>query len=136
MVGRGRTETDTTTGFLATSIEGVLAEHFRRVISEKTRDALAHLRDQGRRTSRWAPYGFRFDSDGATLIPDTDEQAVAGRMVALREAGMSFRAIAVELAATGTLARSGKPFAASAVMRTVANRTVCNATSPRGRLEW
>src|ERR1700730_2850259 len=32
---------DTATGFIVTAVEGLAAEHYRRVISEKTRDALA-----------------------------------------------------------------------------------------------
>src|SRR5262249_55763222 len=59
VVGRGRVEADTATGFIVTAVEGLAAEHYRRAISEKTRDALARLRSQGRRVSRWAPYGWR-----------------------------------------------------------------------------
>ena len=35
VVGRGRIETDTATGFLMTGVEGLMAEHFRRLIAEK-----------------------------------------------------------------------------------------------------
>ena len=59
MVGRGRVEVDTAGGFLMAGVEGLMAEHYRRVISEKTRDALARLRANGRRVSRFPPYGFR-----------------------------------------------------------------------------
>ena len=47
VVGRGRVEADTTSGFIVTAVEGLAAEHYRRVISEKTRDALARLRPSG-----------------------------------------------------------------------------------------
>lgn len=36
VVGRGKVEAATASGFLVTSIEGVVSEHFRRVVSEKT----------------------------------------------------------------------------------------------------
>src|SRR5439155_597968 len=55
VVGRGRVEADTATGFIVTAVEGLAAEHYRRVISEKTRDALARLWTKGRRVSRFAP---------------------------------------------------------------------------------
>jgi DNA invertase Pin-like site-specific DNA recombinase len=44
VVGRGRVNADTASGFIVTAVEGLAAEHYRRVISEKTRDALARLR--------------------------------------------------------------------------------------------
>src|SRR5258708_5425465 len=47
VVGRGQVEADTATGFIVTAVEGLAAEHYRRVISEKTRDALARLRAKG-----------------------------------------------------------------------------------------
>jgi len=59
VVGRGRVKADTASGFIVTAVEGLAAEHYRRVISEKTRDALARLRANGRRVSRWAPLGSR-----------------------------------------------------------------------------
>ena len=59
VVGRGCVEADTASGFIVTAVEGLATEHYRRVISEKTRDALARLRAKGRRVSRFAPYGFR-----------------------------------------------------------------------------
>ena len=63
-MGRGRVGADTATGFIATAVEGLAAEHYRGVISEKTRDALARLRTRGRRVSRFAPYGFRLAPRG------------------------------------------------------------------------
>jgi|SRR5713101_7172032 len=47
VVGRGRVEADTASGFIVTAVEGLATEHYRRVISEKTRDALARLRPSG-----------------------------------------------------------------------------------------
>jgi DNA invertase Pin-like site-specific DNA recombinase len=106
VVGRGRIEADTASGFIVTAVEGLTAEHYRRVISEKTRDALARLRAKGRRTSRWAPYGFRF-GPGGRLLPDRRERATLAR-----------------IAARGVLARNGRPLAARTLSRLVTNRTV------------
>jgi Resolvase, N terminal domain len=43
VVGRGRVEADSASGFLLTGVEGLMAEHYRRLIAEKTRDSLEHL---------------------------------------------------------------------------------------------
>jgi len=68
VVGRGRVEAESASGFIVTAVEGLAAEHYRRVISEKTRDALARLRARGRRVSRWAPYGYRFGLAAASCL--------------------------------------------------------------------
>jgi site-specific DNA recombinase len=123
VVGRGRIEADTASGFIVTAVEGLAAEHYRRVISEKTRDALARLRAKGRRTSRWAPYGFTF-GPGGRLLPDRRERAALARIAALHARGLSLRRISAVLAARGVLARNGLPFAARTLSRFVTNRTV------------
>lgn len=125
VVGRGRIETDTASGFLITGVEGLMAEHYRRVISEKTRDALARLRAKGRRISRWAPYGHRF-GPGGRLVVDQGEQAALGEIAVLSASGLSLRAIAGRLAAGGVTARNGRPFAPSTLSRLVPNRSVVN----------
>lgn len=128
VVGRGRVEADTATGFIVTAVEGLAAEHYRRVISEKTRDALARLRAQGRRVSRFAPYGFRL-APGGRLTPDPREQATLSRIAALRASGLSLRAISRTLAARKILARSGRPFAPMTLARLVTNRTVSDTAA-------
>src|SRR5712691_2663831 len=92
VVGRGRVEAETSSGFIVTAVEALAAEHYRRVISEKTRDALARLRAKGRRVSRFAPYGYRIAS-GGRIVPDAMEQNVLREIVALRGTGLSLRAI-------------------------------------------
>jgi site-specific DNA recombinase len=114
VVDRGRVETESASGYLMAGVEGIVAAHYRKVISEKTRHALARLRTNGRRISRWAPYGFQDAPDGQ-LVPAPDEQAVLQRIDALREGGLSLRAIVRALAAAGVFARGGRPFAASTV---------------------
>jgi DNA invertase Pin-like site-specific DNA recombinase len=125
VVGRGRVEADTATGFIVTAVEGLAAEHYRRVISEKTRDALARLRVNGRRVSRFAPYGHRLAA-GRRLVVNPQEHAVLGQIMALRRRGLSLRAISRTLAAKGVLARNGRPFGPSTLLGIVRNRTVEN----------
>jgi DNA invertase Pin-like site-specific DNA recombinase len=123
VVGRGRVEADTATGFIVTAVEGLAAEHYRRVISEKTRDALARLRAKGRRVSRWAPYGFKIGPGGRLLVhrPETQTLQRIGR---LAEAGLSLRGISRVLTSEGIRARNGRPFAAQTLSRLVTNRPV------------
>jgi DNA invertase Pin-like site-specific DNA recombinase len=127
VVGRGRVEADTASGFIVTAVEGLAAEHYRRVISEKTRDALARLRANGRRVSRWAPYGFR-DAAGGRLLPAPREQATLRRIVSLHASGLSLRAISRALASEGIRARNGRPFAAMTLSRLVTNPSVSDST--------
>jgi site-specific DNA recombinase len=135
VVGRGRVETDTASGFLVTGVEGLMAEHYRRLIGEKTRDALARLRAKGRRVSRWPPYGFTFGPDGR-LMEDPGEHAIRQRIVALSASGVSLRALSRALAAEGIFARSGRPFGPEMLSRIVHNPSLVDNTSPStvGRL--
>jgi DNA invertase Pin-like site-specific DNA recombinase len=126
VVGRGRIETDTASGFLITGVEGLMAEHFRRLIGEKTRDALARLRANGRRISRWPPYGFAFDPDGR-IVEEPTEQAARRRIVALSTTGLSLRELSRSLASEGIMARSGRPFGPTMLSRIVHNPSLVDS---------
>jgi site-specific DNA recombinase len=113
VVDRGRVEAESASGYLMAGIEGIVAAHYRKVISEKTRHALARLRTNGRRLSRWA---LRLPGcPGRAPSAGTREQAVLSRIASLHRDGLSLRAIARELAAEGSIARGGRPFAPSTV---------------------
>ncbi len=68
-----------------------MAEHYLRVSSEKTQDALARLRTKGRRISRFPPYGLRV-GPGGRLVPDAHERSVLDEIAALSGSGLSLRA--------------------------------------------
>ncbi len=123
VVGRGEIEVDSATGFLVTGVEGLMAEHYRRLIGEKTRDALARLKAKGRRFSRIVPYGYRITEDGVHLEADSDEQEV---IEIIWTATGSVRSISKELAARGIVSRNGKPFSSASLWRIVSNRPVRN----------
>lgn len=106
VVGRGRLEVQSAAGYLTVGVEGLVAAHFRKVVSEKTRDALARLRSQGQRAGE-IPYGFTVNGDGRTLYPEPREQAVLERLRGLRADGRSFREIAAALNAAGIPAKHG-----------------------------
>jgi site-specific DNA recombinase len=110
--GRGRIEVRTSMGILSNGVEALVAEHYRVLVGEKTRDALALRRRQGRRYSNIAPYGFQATEAG--LLEEVEaEQATIRAALALRAEGLSLRATAASLADRGMLARGGLPFKAS-----------------------
>ncbi len=113
----------TATGFIVTAMEGLAAEHYRRVISEKTRDALAQLRAKGRHVSRWAPYGWRFGS-GGRLVAVPPEGATLVRIGELAASGLSLRGISRTLAAEGIAARNGSPFRAKVLLGIIRRQPV------------
>lgn len=122
VVGRGEYRGDTAATYLQTWAEGGIAEHYRLLVAEKTRDALAHLRSLGKRY--WGagicgqpPYGFRWTPAGG-IEPEPREQATLATLHALaQENGHSLRALSRHLAAEGHLARSGRPFAPAMVRK-------------------
>ena len=85
------------------------AQFEREMISERTRDALRHMKAQGVRLGP-APYGFAFgtecDSSGRRkLIPIPEEREVIQKIKSLRAEGLSFAKIAQRLNAVQTPAR-------------------------------
>lgn len=124
VVGRGRIEAETAAGFLTTSVEAVLAEHYRRVVGEKTRDALAHLRTSGRRYTNVLPFGWRLAANGVDLVPEPTEQAALATARELRASGASLWKVSAALAELGFVASSGKPFDAKTVSRFLADRPI------------
>jgi site-specific DNA recombinase len=59
IAGAGRIDTSKATGKLTTTVRGVFDEYYAEVIGEKTRDALRHCKEQGRRYSNIPPFGYR-----------------------------------------------------------------------------
>lgn len=116
-------DTTSATGELFYNIVASISQWERRVIGERTKAALHHRRAQGRRVSRWAPYGCRL-APGGRLRPDPKEQAVLARIAALRLAGLSLRGISKRLAEQGILARNRRLFAPQTLARLVTKGTV------------
>jgi hypothetical protein len=83
----------------------------RELISERTRDALQHMKAQGIRLGP-AHYGYelgqQLDERGRRgLVPVESEQAVIAKMMSLRESGLSFRDVARRLNEEQVPARRG-----------------------------
>jgi DNA invertase Pin-like site-specific DNA recombinase len=113
-VERGRIETRSASNFLLVGVEAVASEHYRRLIAEKTADAMHRLRLSGRRISGLAPYGWRFDDTGRVVSVHT-EQRVLARIAALRARGLGIKRIIAALTAAKVMARSDRPFQRSTV---------------------
>ncbi len=78
----------------------------REAAGERTSAAKAHLATQGKYLGGGVPFGYR--QDGANVVEDADEQAVITSARALREQGLSMRAIAATLDERGMRARAGR----------------------------
>lgn len=99
--------------FMRTVIDGAAA-YERGLIRARTKAALASKAARGERVGT-VPYGFRLAADGVSLEPDAAEQGVMACVRDLRAAGLSQRAIVVELAKRGLVSRTGKSFAKTQV---------------------
>lgn len=102
-----RIDTSSAGGRMVFRMLAVLAEFEREQLSERTRSALLHLKEQGKVFGE-IPHGF--SRDGDSLVPNPDEQRVIELVRSLRDKGYSLRAISDELAAAGVFNRAGRPF--------------------------
>jgi site-specific DNA recombinase len=119
-------DTSTASGKLIANLFASLAQFERETVQERTLAAMSYLRKQGRRLSRFAPYGYMTDpNDDKYLIPCSEEQRLLVKILQLREQGNGYTAIADRMNADGHLNRSGKPFHKSAIWRIV-NRETSN----------
>jgi len=94
-------DTESPNGRMFLTILSGMAEWERGKIAERTRDALAQLRRQGKRISGKPPFGYRFD--GGDVVAVEEEQDTLERLLVLRDQGMGARTIAKRLAVEGVM---------------------------------
>lgn len=99
-------DTTTAAGKMVFRMLAVMAEFERDQVSERTRMAMAHLRQQGRRISGKVPFGFDDNGDG-NLIENATEQAALKLIAELHADGLSLRKIAAELTARNVQTKTG-----------------------------
>ena len=99
-------DTSTASGRLVLNVMGSVSQWEREAIGERTSEALAVMRSNGRRISRHAPFGYRFNGQG--WIEDEHEQQAICIMRRLRGLGLSLRQIAERLQTQGFTSRTGK----------------------------
>jgi DNA invertase Pin-like site-specific DNA recombinase len=104
-------DTTTASGELVASVMATFAQYERRLIAQRTSDALKELRSRGR---PYSPTPFGFERHGDSLVLHASEQKVLARMRRFRAKGKSYRAIAQSLNRSGTPAKNGGEWFASA----------------------
>ena len=109
-------DTRTAAGRLVLNVLMSVAQWEREAISERTTDALHHLKSQGRKTGGDVPYGFTVTADG-TLVADGEEQAMLQAIRTARQRGYSQRQVVSELAQQGFTTRKGTPLILRQVQR-------------------
>jgi DNA invertase Pin-like site-specific DNA recombinase len=122
-VTQGLIEVQTSNGLLTTGMHGLVAEHYRVLVSEKTRAALRRLRATGRRYSNMVPFGWRASVDGRRLEPEPTEQAALALIRQLAP-GRSLWGLSAALAERGVFQRNGRPWQAKSLSRLLSDRTI------------
>jgi DNA invertase Pin-like site-specific DNA recombinase len=105
---------------------GIFAEIERKLISQRTREALALKKRQGHCLGPHAGYGFQwvrgpFDHQKQkwtkVRAADHDERRIMGEIVRRRRAGHGFDQITLQLDREGVTTRIGKPWSRARVLR-------------------
>lgn len=97
----------TATGRLMMNLLASVSQWEREVIGERTRDAMRHLRREGKSTGGDAPYGWTVDKRNH-LTPNPQEQRILATAKQLWAEGLSLRQVGAQLAARGMYPRNGK----------------------------
>jgi DNA invertase Pin-like site-specific DNA recombinase len=111
-----RIDTTTAAGKMVFRMLAVLAEFERDQIAERTKGALAHMRQQGKRVGK-IPYGYDLAEDGTSLTPNHQEQEGLQLIERLRANGLGRRRIAALLTTEGIPTKTGAAWSPQAVGR-------------------
>lgn len=88
-------------------IRAGLNQRERKLISYRTKRALARKKEKGERISGQAPFGFMFEN--GKVIPNPSEIRIISRINILKADGFSIRSIQSQLANEGYVNRNNKP---------------------------
>ncbi|MCH8824325.1 MAG: recombinase family protein [Planctomycetes bacterium] len=113
-------DTSTASGRLVLNVMGSVSQWEREAIGERTSEALAVMRSNGKRISRYAPYGYKLNGSG--WIEDKHEQQAVQVMRELRDEGLSLRKIAAQLEKQGYYNRSGGRLSAQTIANVLKRR--------------
>ena len=100
-------DTTTPAGRVIFRVLAAFAEFEREQLGERTRQAMQHLKAQGRVVGA-IPHGYR--RDGERIVQQEQEQRILQLAAELRGQGLTLRAIADELTARGAFNRAGRRF--------------------------
>jgi len=116
-----RIDTTTAAGKMVFRMLAVLAVFERDQIAERTKGALAHMRNQGKRISGRLPYGYDLAPDGENLLPNPAEQNGIQLIQRLQAKGLGRRRIAADLIAKSIPTKMGtgswSPQAVGSILR-------------------
>jgi site-specific DNA recombinase len=110
-----RIDTTTAAGKMVFRMLAVLAEFERDQIAERTKGALSHLRNQGKRISGKIPFGYDLASDGENLLLNPEEQIGLQLIHRLRAKGFGRRRIAAQLIKRGIPTKTGSSWSPQTV---------------------
>lgn len=97
-------DTSTANGRMVMNILATIAQWERDIISERTRDAMAFMK-QGLKLVGAVPFGF--DNGNGQLTPNPDEMKTAQDIISLRQQGSSYLHISDHLNAQGITSKNG-----------------------------
>lgn len=120
-----RLDLSTPQGRAMAGVAAVFGQLERELIGQRTSEALARLRAEGKPYGA-VPYGFLRDGD--RLLPDLDQQRVLEQILELRQSRCSFREIASWLNDEGIPAKRGGKWSPMSV------RSVCMSAARRAEL--
>jgi DNA invertase Pin-like site-specific DNA recombinase len=102
-----RIDTNSALGKMVFRLLSTLNEFEKDQLSERTENAMAHLRRANRRISVRIPLGYDLANDGETLLPNATEQRLIERISLRREQGQSLADIAQSLQLEGIATKAG-----------------------------
>ncbi len=111
-----RIDTTSSSGRMVFRLLAVLSEFERDQVSERTRAALQHKKQNLQRVGT-IPYGF--DADGGNLLPNYDELGIVAKMRELRDTGSSYHNIASALNDLGARPKNGAKLWYKATVRRI-----------------
>lgn len=120
-----RLDLGTPQGRAMAGVASVFSELERELIGQRTAEALARLRDDGR---IYGPVPYGFDREGDLLVKNEAEDRVIRQIIEMRGSGLSYHVVADWLNTEAISAKRGGPWSPMAV------RSVCLTTARLSRL--
>ena len=115
----GRLSSETVDDEFMQYIRAGLNQRERKLISLRTKQALARKKEKGERIGGQPAYGWKVLNK--ELVPEDKEQNIIKRIVTLRDLGLSFRKIESKLTEEGLMTRKGTTFSFIQIARILKN---------------
>jgi site-specific DNA recombinase len=126
-------DTNTAAGKMVFRMLAVLSEFERDSVSERTRSAMDYKRAQGKRISRYLPFGYDLAEDNETLVPNRKELYTVKTILQMRDDGHTLQEICDDLKRRHRLNKSGKPVWYPSVVRGIIQRAKQQGEQKNGK---